>query len=76
MTESAAPGIGGIHHFFVTVSDIEASLAWYQRLLGANRVPMKFPHYGCEDTGYGGPRSTTYGPGRHGWTSSARVTFA
>lgn len=49
----SAPGISGIHHFSVTVTDIEASLAWYQRLLGADRVPMKFPHYGCEDTGYG-----------------------
>lgn len=53
MSDSAAPGISGIHHFSVTVTDIEASLAWYQRLLGADRVPMKFPHYGCEDTGYG-----------------------
>ena len=53
MTEDAPPGITGIHHFSVTVTDIEASLAWYQRLLGADRVPLKFPHYGCEDTGYG-----------------------
>ncbi len=53
MSEDAPPGITGIHHFSVTVSDIEASLAWYQRLLGADRVPLKFPHYGCEDTGYG-----------------------
>ena len=53
MSEDAPPGITGIHHFSVTVTDIEASLAWYQRLLGADRVPLKFPHYGCEDTGYG-----------------------
>jgi catechol 2,3-dioxygenase-like lactoylglutathione lyase family enzyme len=53
MSEGAAPGVTGIHHFSVTVTDIETSLAWYQRLLGADRVPMKFPHYGCEDTGYG-----------------------
>lgn len=53
MTDSAAPGISAIHHISVTVTDIEASLAWYQRLLGADRVPMKFPHYGCEETGYG-----------------------
>ena len=53
MSESEAPTIGGIHHFSVTVTDIEASLTWYQRLLGADRVPMKFPHYDCEDTGYG-----------------------
>ena len=53
MSKDAPPGITGIHHFSVTVTDIEASLAWYQRLLGADRVPLKFPHYGCEDTGYG-----------------------
>ena len=53
MSEDAPPGITGIHHFSVTVTDIEASLAWYQRLLSADRVPLKFPHYGCEDTGYG-----------------------
>ena len=49
----ATPAITGIHHFSITVTDLEASLAWYQRLLRADRVPMKFPHYGCEDTGYG-----------------------
>jgi glyoxylase I family protein len=53
VSDDAAPGVTGIHHFSVTVTDIEASLAWYQRVLGADRVPMKFPHYGCEDTGYG-----------------------
>ena len=52
-SETAAPGVTGIHHFSITVTDLEASLAWYQRLLGADRVPMKFPHYGCEDTGWG-----------------------
>ena len=53
MTDNAAPGIAGIHHFSVTVRDIEASLAWYQRVFRADRVPMQFPHYECEDTGYG-----------------------
>ncbi|BBY79497.1 VOC family protein [Mycolicibacterium pulveris] len=52
MTESAAPAITGIHHISITVTDLEASLAWYQRLLGADRLPVKFPHYGREDTGY------------------------
>lgn len=52
-SQHAAPGVTGIHHLSITVTDLEASLAWYQRLLGADRVPMKFPHYGCEDTGYG-----------------------
>jgi len=53
MTDDAAPGITGVHHFSVTVCDIEASVAWYQRVFRADRVPMQFPHYGCEDTGYG-----------------------
>ncbi|AEV76752.1 lactoylglutathione lyase-like lyase [Mycolicibacterium rhodesiae NBB3] len=52
-SDHPAPGITGIHHISVTVTDLAASLAWYQRLLGADHLPMKFPHYGCEDTGYG-----------------------
>ena len=52
MSEHAGPSVGGIHHLSLTVSDLEASLAWYERLLGADRIPVKFPHYGCEDTGY------------------------
>lgn len=51
--QSGPVGITGIHHVSITVTDLETSLAWYERLLGADRVPMKFPHYGCEDTGYG-----------------------
>ncbi|MBV8964882.1 MAG: VOC family protein [Mycobacteriaceae bacterium] len=47
------PAVTGIHHLSLTVSDIEASLAWYQRLLGAHRIPMTFPHYEREDTGFG-----------------------
>ena len=52
MSDDTVPGITGIHHFSVTVRDIEASVAWYQRLFRADRVPMKFPHYEREDTGY------------------------
>src|SRR5512146_2221999 len=53
MSEQTAPAITGIHHLSLTVSDIEASLAWYQRLFGADRLPTIFPHYEREDTGYG-----------------------
>jgi glyoxylase I family protein len=53
VTEQTAPAISGIHHFSVTVTDIEASAAWYQRVFQAQRVPMTFPHYECEETGYG-----------------------
>lgn len=53
MTDDSAPCITGIHHFSVTVRDLEASVAWYQRVFRADRVPMTFPHYQREDTGYG-----------------------
>lgn len=53
MNEDTAPGITGIHHLSLTVTDIEASLDWYQRLLRADRVPTRFPHYEREETGYG-----------------------
>src|SRR5258707_3299687 len=53
MREDTSPGVTGFHHVSFTVSDIEASAAWYERLLGAHRIPMKFGHYGREDTGYG-----------------------
>lgn len=53
MSNDAAPAIAGIHHVSITVTDLAASLAWYERVLGAERVPLKFPHYGCEDTGHG-----------------------
>ena len=53
MSDNTVPGVTGVHHVSFTVSDIEASSAWYQRVLGADRVPMTFPHYEREDTGYG-----------------------
>src|SRR5580658_2993588 len=54
MTEDAAPGITGIHHVSATVTDVEASVAWYQRLFGMGRVPFTFRHYGQEEgSGYG-----------------------
>ena len=53
MTEPAgAPAVTGIHHFSLTVSDVEASAHWYQRVFGMNRVPVVFPHYGAEEEGY------------------------
>ncbi len=53
MSDDTGPAITGIHHFSVTVRDLEASLDWYQRVFRADRVPMQFPHYEREDTGYG-----------------------
>jgi glyoxylase I family protein len=52
MSDGTAPGISGIHHLSVTVRDLEASVAWYQRVFRVERVPMTFPHYEREDTGY------------------------
>jgi glyoxylase I family protein len=51
MTETG-PSITGINHFSATVTDLEASAAWYQRLFGMDRVPGTFPHYEREETGY------------------------
>jgi catechol 2,3-dioxygenase-like lactoylglutathione lyase family enzyme len=52
MAEETGPSLTGVNHFSATVTDIEASVAWYQRLFGMIRVPVTFPHYDCEDTGY------------------------
>jgi catechol 2,3-dioxygenase-like lactoylglutathione lyase family enzyme len=48
----AAPTVTGFHHFSPTVSDVEASAAWYERVFRMNRVPVPFPHYGAEEGGY------------------------
>jgi glyoxylase I family protein len=53
MGEDTTPDITGVNHISVTVRDIEASATWYQRVFGAQRVPMTFPHYEREETGYG-----------------------
>ncbi|HEY2095394.1 MAG TPA: VOC family protein, partial [Pseudonocardia sp.] len=49
---SQRPPMAGFHHFSPTVTDVEASAAWYERILGLQRVPPKFPHYGNEESGY------------------------
>jgi glyoxylase I family protein len=47
-----APAVTGFHHFAATVSDVEASAQWYERIFGMTRVPVPFPHYGGEKSGY------------------------
>jgi catechol 2,3-dioxygenase-like lactoylglutathione lyase family enzyme len=47
-----SPAVTGFHHFSPTVSDVEASAQWYERVFRLNRVPVLFPHYGAEDDGY------------------------
>lgn len=46
------PAVTGYHHFSPTVSDVEASAAWYERVFGMQRVPVRFPHYRAEQEGY------------------------
>ena len=53
MAESGtAPAVTGYHHFAPTVSDVEASAQWYQRVFGMTRVPVAFPHHGEDKGGY------------------------
>lgn len=51
MTDTA-PAVTGFHHFSPTVSDVEASAQWYERVFRMSRVPVTFPHYGAEGSGY------------------------
>ena len=44
--------ITGVHHVSVTVRDVEASAAWYEKVFGLTRLPITFPHHDKEDTGY------------------------
>ncbi|MFF5143059.1 VOC family protein [Streptomyces sp. NPDC013157] len=53
MSETSGPTITGVHHLSFTVTDLERSLDWYQRLFGAERVDYKFVHLHRESTGYG-----------------------
>ena len=50
--EQGAPGLTGVHHFSVTVSDVEASAGWYQQVFDMVRVPVTYAHHDREDTGY------------------------
>ena len=54
MTDSGQerPGLQGFHHFSVTATDLDASVAWYQQVLGLQPLPMRFPHHGAEESGY------------------------
>jgi catechol 2,3-dioxygenase-like lactoylglutathione lyase family enzyme len=55
LTENATgPAVTGFHHFAPTVSDVEGSAQWYQRVFGMNRVPVPFPHHAPETTGLDG----------------------
>jgi glyoxylase I family protein len=47
-----APSVTGLHHLSLTVTDLEASVEWYSRVLGWQRQPGTIPHFEAEDTGY------------------------
>jgi glyoxylase I family protein len=47
-----APAVTRYHHFAPTVSDVEASAQWYERVFGMIRLPVAFPHHGQEKSGY------------------------
>lgn len=49
---TGAPAVTGFHHFSPTVSDLEASAQWYERVFGMSRIPVTFPHHGAEEGGY------------------------
>ncbi len=44
--------IGGVHHVALTVIDLEASIAWYQKVFRADLMGVTIPHHGREETGY------------------------
>jgi len=52
MSDTSGPQITGIHHFSPTVSDVEASAAWYEQVFSMIRVPITFAHHEREETGY------------------------
>lgn len=52
MPPSEAPATTGIAHFSPTVSNIEASAAWYAQVFGLQRLDRIAPHHGDEDGGY------------------------
>jgi len=48
----SAPPTLGLHHFSPTVSDVECSAEWYERVFGLQRLDRIAPHHGDEDGGY------------------------
>ena len=49
---STAAGITGIHHFSPTVTDVEASAEWYEKVFELVRLPGTSAHHGAEEGGY------------------------
>jgi glyoxylase I family protein len=51
-TVQERPDIQGFSHFSITATNPDASVEWYQRVLGLQPLPMRFPHHGAEESGY------------------------
>lgn len=49
--ETTAPGLTGIQHVGLTVTDVDASRAWYERVLGL-QTQFEEPHHGSDAGGY------------------------
>jgi glyoxylase I family protein len=52
LTETKEPVFTRIDHVSLTVTDLESSVAWYQRVFRTDRLDVKIPHHGREETGY------------------------
>jgi catechol 2,3-dioxygenase-like lactoylglutathione lyase family enzyme len=52
VSDATPPGFSGIHHLSLTVTDLDASLTWYQKVFTTGRLDLEIPHYGREETGY------------------------
>ncbi|MPZ72804.1 MAG: VOC family protein [Nitriliruptorales bacterium] len=52
MTEPTGPALAAIHHVALTVTDLDTSVAWYERVLGFERA-AEVPHYQARSAGHG-----------------------
>lgn len=48
---TVTPALAGIHHVGLTVTDVESSCEWYQRVLGLQRQ-FQEPHHRSDHGGY------------------------
>lgn len=42
----------GVHHVSLTVTDLDTSVAWYERVFRTRRLDFTVAHYGRPETGY------------------------
>ncbi|MDX6393596.1 MAG: hypothetical protein QOJ73_4659, partial [Streptosporangiaceae bacterium] len=45
------PEVAGLHHIQFPVSDLDASIAWFERVLGARHHPA-FDHHDADEVRY------------------------